>query len=69
MQYFTYAKGALSAQTRTQLRQDATKKMAQSRQERLEREAREKVEAAAKRKAERAAQAALAAQQTEGASA
>lgn len=64
VQYFTYAKGALSAQTRAQLRQDATKKLAQARQERIERETREKVEAAARRKAERAAQAA--AKQSEG---
>lgn len=60
VQYFTYAKGSVSALTRAQLRQEATKKMAVARQERLDREAREKAEAAAKRKAERAAQAAAA---------
>jgi electron transport complex protein RnfC len=58
VQYFTYAKGALSAQTRAQLRQEAAKKLVQARQERLDREAREKQEAAARRKAERLAQAA-----------
>ena len=58
VQYFSYAKGALSAQTRAQLRQEAAKKLTLSRQERLNRETREKVEAAARRKAERAAQAA-----------
>ena len=56
VQYFYHAKGELSARQRTQLRSDATRKMAQARQERLEREAREKVEAAARRKAERSAQ-------------
>ena len=69
VQYFTYAKGAISAQTRAQLRQDATKKLAQARQERLDREAREKAEAAAKRKAERAAAQAAATKHTEGANA
>ncbi len=56
VQFFYHAKGELSARQRTQLRSEATKKMAQARQERLEREAREKLEAAARRKAERAAQ-------------
>lgn len=56
VQYFYHAKGELSARTRTTLRTEATKKMAQARQERLDREAREKAEAAARRKAERAAQ-------------
>jgi electron transport complex protein RnfC len=58
VQYFVHAKGELSAQERTKLRGEATKKLAQQRQERLEREAREKAEAAAKRKAEREAAAA-----------
>lgn len=58
VQYFYHAKGDLSAQERTKLRQEATKKMATARQDRLEREAREKAEAAAKRKAERDAAAA-----------
>jgi electron transport complex protein RnfC len=62
VQYFSYAKGEISSRERSKLRQEATKKMAQSRSERLEREAREKAEAAAKRKAERAAAAAAAAQ-------
>lgn len=55
VQYFYHAKGELSAQERSGLRQEATKKLAQQRQERLDREAREKAEAAARRKAERAA--------------
>jgi electron transport complex protein RnfC len=62
VQYFSYAKGELSAQTRAQLRQEAARKLALSKQGRLDRESREKVEAAARRKAERAAQAAQAAQ-------
>jgi len=63
VQYFSYAKGELSAQTRAQLRQEAARKLALSKQGRLDRETREKVEAAARRKAERAAQAAQAAKQ------
>ncbi|MDP3539960.1 MAG: electron transport complex subunit RsxC [Azonexus sp.] len=55
VQYFYHAKGDLSARQRTQLRTEATRKLALARQERLDREAREKVEAAARRKAERAA--------------
>lgn len=58
VQYFVHAKGELSAQERTKLRGEATKKLAQQRQDRLAREAREKAEAAAKRKAEREAAAA-----------
>jgi Na+-translocating ferredoxin:NAD+ oxidoreductase subunit C len=65
VQYFYHAKGDLSAQERSKLRQDATRKMALARSERLEREAREKAEAAAKRKAERAAAAAASAQNNE----
>jgi len=61
VQYFYHAKGELSARQRSQLRSEATKKMASARQERLDREAREKVEAAARRKAERAAAQAAAA--------
>jgi len=60
VQYFYHAKGELSSQQRSTLRQEATKKLANARQERLDRENREKVEAAARRKAERAAQAAAA---------
>lgn len=69
VQYFYHAKGDLYERQRTQLRTEATKKMALQRQERLEREQREKVEAAAKRKAERAAAAAAAEAAKEGASA
>ncbi len=58
VQYFSHAKGELSAQEREKLRQESNRKLAQSRAQRLEREAREKAEAAARRKAERAAQAA-----------
>ena len=58
VQYFYHAKGDLSAQQRTQLRTESTRKLAVARQDRLEREAREKAEAAARRKAEREAAAA-----------
>ena len=61
VQYFYHAKGELSSQERTKLRQEATKKLATQRQDRLEREAREKAEAAARRKAERDAAKAAAA--------
>jgi Na+-translocating ferredoxin:NAD+ oxidoreductase subunit C len=64
VQYFYHAKGELASQQRSNLRQEATKKLAQQRQDRLDREAREKAEAAAKRKAERAAAAAAAAETT-----
>ena len=68
VQYFYHAKGELSSQDRTKLRQDATKKLASQRQDRLEREAREKAEVAAKRKAERdAAKAAAKAAETKAA--
>jgi len=56
VQYFTHAKGELSAQARSRLRNDATKRLAAERTERLERETREKAAAGARRKAERAAQ-------------
>ena len=56
VQYFYHAKGELSARQRTQLRGEATRKLALQRQERLARESREKAEAAALRKAQRAAQ-------------
>jgi electron transport complex protein RnfC len=56
VQYFTHAKGELSAQTRSRLRNDATKRLAAERAARLERETREKAAAGARRKAERAAQ-------------
>lgn len=60
VQYFTHAKGELSAQSRSRLRNDATRRLARERAERLQREAIEKAAAAAKRKAERAAQKAAA---------
>ncbi len=60
VQYFTHAKGELSAQSRSRLRNEATKRLARERAERLEREVIEKAAAAAKRKAERAAQKAAA---------
>lgn len=53
VQYFTHAKGELSAQSRSKLRNEATKRLAAERAERLERETKEKAEAAARRKAER----------------
>lgn len=53
VQYFSHAKGELSARERTKLRQEATKRLAASRAERVERDTREKAEAAARRKAER----------------
>ena len=60
VQYFTHAKGELSAQSRSRLRNEATRRLARERTERLEREVIEKAAAAAKRKAERAAQKAAA---------
>ena len=56
VQYFYHAKGDLYARQRTQLRGEATRKLALQRQARLEREARDKAEAAALRKAQRAAE-------------
>ncbi len=56
VQYFNHAKGELAAQGRTQLRNDAAKRLAVARAERIERDTREKAEAAARRKAERMAQ-------------
>lgn len=53
VQYFSHAKGELSARERTKLRQEATKRLAVARAERVERDSREKAEAAARRKAER----------------
>jgi electron transport complex protein RnfC len=75
VQYFSHAKGELTAAERTKLRTDATKRLAEAKTARVDRENREKVEAAAKRKAEReaaklaAAQPVLVAEKTEGASA
>jgi electron transport complex protein RnfC len=56
VQAFNHAKGELSAQERSKLRNEATKKMVAARTERIERETREKAEAAARRAAERKAQ-------------
>ncbi len=56
VQFFNHAKGELSAQERSKLRQEATKRLARERTERLEREAAQKAAAAAARKAARAAQ-------------
>lgn len=75
VQYFSHAKGELTANERTKLRTDATKRLAEAKAARIERENREKQEAAAKRKAEReaakaaAAQAQIAVEQSEGVSA
>ncbi|MRD72410.1 electron transport complex subunit RsxC [Rhodocyclus tenuis] len=55
VQYFSHAKGELSARERARLRNDASRRLAEARVLRLEREAREKAEAALRRKAERAA--------------
>jgi electron transport complex protein RnfC len=65
--YFSFAKGTLAAAQRTQLKNEAIKKLTTARQERLEREAREKAEAAARRKAEREAAKARAAEQARAA--
>jgi len=56
VQYFNHARGELAAQGRTQLRNEAAKRLATARAERIERDNREKAEAAARRKAERMAQ-------------
>jgi electron transport complex protein RnfC len=75
VQYFSHAKGELTANERMKLRTDATKRLAEAKAARIERENREKQEAAARRKAEReAAKAASApagsvAEQTQGVSA
>ncbi|UCV09441.1 electron transport complex subunit RsxC [Dechloromonas denitrificans] len=74
VQYFSHAKGELTAAERTKLRTEATRRLAEAKTARIERENREKAEAAARRKAEReAAKAATAAapvtEQTQGASA
>lgn len=62
VQYFSHAKGELTAAERTKLRNEATKRLAEAKSARIERENREKAEAAARRKAERdAAKAASAA--------
>ncbi len=55
VQYFSHAKGELSATQRTKLRTEATKRLAEAKTARIERENREKAEAAARRKAEREA--------------
>jgi electron transport complex protein RnfC len=61
VQYFSHAKGELTAAERTKLRTDATKRLAEAKAARIERENREKAEAAARRKAEREAAKAAAA--------
>jgi electron transport complex protein RnfC len=53
VQYFSHAKGELSARERSKLRNAATRRLVEQRLARLERETREKAAAAAKRKAER----------------
>jgi electron transport complex protein RnfC len=53
VQYFSHAKGELSAQERASLRNDATKRLVEARAARIERETQEKAAAAARRKAER----------------
>lgn len=53
VQYFNYAKGELAARDRTQLKQEATRKLAEERTRRMARLAREREEAAARRKAEK----------------
>jgi len=53
--YFNYAKGDLSTQERSKLKQESTKKLAEARNERIARIERERAEAAAKRKAAREA--------------
>jgi electron transport complex protein RnfC len=55
VQYFSHAKGELSARERAKLRTEAGKRLAEARLARLERDAREKAEVAARRKAERTA--------------
>ena len=55
VQYFSHAKGELTAAERTKLRTDATKRLAEAKAARIEKENREKAEAAARRKAEREA--------------
>jgi len=56
VQYFNYAKGALTEQQRAKHKQEETKRLAAARNERMERQAAAKREAMAKRKAEMAAQ-------------
>ncbi|HCZ14823.1 MAG TPA: electron transporter RnfC, partial [Candidatus Accumulibacter sp.] len=55
VQYFSHARGELSARERARLRTEAGKRLAEARLARLERDAREKAEVAARRKAERTA--------------
>ena len=53
VQYFSHAKGEMSARERANLRNEATRRLAEARAVRIERENREKAEVAARRKAER----------------
>lgn len=55
VQYFNYAKGALTEQQRAKYKQDETKRLAEARAERMEKIAKAKKEMMAKRKAEMAA--------------
>ena len=61
VQYFSYAKGELSARERNRLRNEAGRRLAEERLARLAREAQEKAAVAARRKAEREAARAAAA--------
>ena len=69
VQYFNYAKGALTEQQRAKHKQDETKRLAAARNERMERIAAAKREAMAKRKAEMAAKKAQEAAEAEAAEA
>ncbi len=55
VQYFNYARGAVTEQQRARHKQQETKRLAAARKERLERQMKAKREALARRKAERAA--------------
>jgi len=60
VQYFNYARGAVTEQQRARHKQQETKRLAAARKERLERQMKAKREALARRKAERAAREPLA---------
>ena len=63
VQYFNYAKGALTTKQRSKHKSTETKRLAEQRTARLEREKQEKAEAAAKRKAQKAKEKAASAKQ------
>ena len=67
VQYFSHAKGELSARERARLRNEAARRLVEQRSARLQREAREKAANAARRKAERDAAKARAAAAVEAA--